>query len=709
MDGDQDLHATLLSHQQPSSAMSSASDSDLASTASSVSAPDARTRTAQVRDFVIRGKKTEHKDLPAWMVPADGEARDILVPEEELHVIRGHRAAPKHRLGEWPSTAICGNDILASVLYSSGIVAAKAGKLTPVTQVLVSIVLYFFRYIYEEAVTAIPLNGGSYNVLLNTTSKRTAALAATLGIISYLATGVVSGTSAMQYLNTQVEIPIVFGTVALLFGFAMLCIIGIAESSTVALVIFVFHVFTLTMLSGLSIFHAITHPHIFWDNMKTDFPSVNVAGTLIQGNVLTAIFFGYSSAMLGITGFETSAQFVEEQERGVFRKTLRNMWVSATFYNILLSFLSLAVLPLDGDDGIYNHRDVVLARMGLVTAGKWLERWVSIDAFVVLAGGVLTSFVGITGLVRRLAFDRVLPHFLTTTNDWRGTNHYIILLFFALQSSLVIALNADASVLAGVFTFAFLGVMSLFAFGCILLKLKRSVMPRDVHAPWWSCIFGLIMVLLGLLGNLLGDPTIFTYFSLYFIVFASVMFLMLERVFILRILLYIMQGLCPSRSRPGDKGSRTGARGGRTIVSVLQTIHLPPIVFFLKAPDLSVLNKAILYVRENEQTHNLRVVHVYDEVAPHSKQRSDDDQRRRQHQQRTLRDLQDMVSVFDRMYPKLKIDFVAVGVPNGAFDASVVEWLSHELGVQPNMMFIRQPGNAQIHEVSALGVRVITR
>ncbi|GLE06037.1 hypothetical protein PINS_up015248 [Pythium insidiosum] len=708
-DDDRDLHATLLAHQQASSA----SDSDLLSTASSVSAPDARTRTAQVRDFVIRGTKADTRDLPAWMVPADGEARDVLVPEQELHMIRGHRAAPKHRLGEWPSTAICGNDILASVLYSSGIVAAKAGKLTPLTQVLVSVVLYFFRYIYEEAVTAIPLNGGSYNVLLNTTSKRTAALAATLGIISYLATGVVSGTSAMQYLNTQVEVPVVLGTVSLLFGFAMLCIIGIAESSTVALVIFAFHVLTLTMLSAFSIVHAIAHPDIYWDNMKTEFPSVNVAGALVKGNVATAIFFGYSSAMLGITGFETSAQFVEEQQRGVFRKTLRNMWVSATFYNILLSFLSLAVLPLEGDDGIYSHRDVVLARMGLVTAGKWLERWVSIDAFVVLAGGVLTSFVGITGLVRRLAFDRVLPHFLTTTNAWRGTNHFIILLFFALQSSLVIALNADASVLAGVFTFAFLGVMSLFAFGCILLKLKRSVMPRDVHAPWWSCIFGLIMVLLGLLGNLLGDPTIFTYFSLYFLAFASVMFLMLERVFILRILLYVLQQLCPSRSRPtrddsGSKALRTGARGGRTIVSVLQTIHLPPIVFFLKAPDLAVLNKAILYVRENEQTHNLRVVHVYEEVA-RAADSGGDDHRRRQHQQRVLRDLQDMVCVFDRMYPKLKIDFVAVGVPNGTFDASVVEWISQELGVMPNMMFIRQPGNAQIHEVSALGVRVITR
>ena len=35
----------------------------------------------------------------------------------------------------------------------------------------VSILLYGFRQMYGEAITALPLNGGSYNVLINTTSK----------------------------------------------------------------------------------------------------------------------------------------------------------------------------------------------------------------------------------------------------------------------------------------------------------------------------------------------------------------------------------------------------------------------------------------------------------------------------------------------------------------------------------------------------------
>lgn len=52
---------------------------------------------------------------------------------------------------------------------------------------------------------------------------------------------------------------------------------------------------------------------------------MHVVDSVRQGTVLTALFFGYSSAMLGVTGFETSANFVEEQKPGVYPRTLRNM------------------------------------------------------------------------------------------------------------------------------------------------------------------------------------------------------------------------------------------------------------------------------------------------------------------------------------------------------------------------------------------------
>ena len=54
--------------------------------------------------------------------------------------------------------------------------------------------LYLFRGVYSEVGSALPMNGGSYTVLLNTTNKTLASLAACLTLLSYVATAVVSGT-----------------------------------------------------------------------------------------------------------------------------------------------------------------------------------------------------------------------------------------------------------------------------------------------------------------------------------------------------------------------------------------------------------------------------------------------------------------------------------------------------------------------------------
>ncbi|ETO84688.1 hypothetical protein F444_01424, partial [Phytophthora nicotianae P1976] len=431
---------------------------------------------------------------PTWQFPGSGSSEHVQVPQGELTEIQEELDQPKKLLGQLPATSISGNDILSSVLYSASSVAAKAGKLMPIPLLMVSTVLFFFRFIYEEVVTAIPMNGGTYNALLNTTSKRTAAVAACLSILSYIATGVVSATSGVRYLNNQIDIPIVGSTIILLGAFAVLAVIGITESSRVAVVIFLHHIVVLLILFVSCVVYGINHPHIFRDNMHAGYPEVDFAGSMLDGNVFTAIFFGFGASMLGITGFESSSNYVEEQKPGVFRQTLRNMWALVTFFNVGLGTGILAVLPLEGKGGIYDSSDDLLAMVGRESVGSWFESWICVDAFVVLSGAVLTSYVGICGLVRRLSTDRVLPAFLAKTNKLRGTNHYIIGIYFLLSSSLVLILNADATTVNGVYTYAFLGLMAMFSCACMLLKGKRSEIPRDIHAPWAAVIIGFILV-----------------------------------------------------------------------------------------------------------------------------------------------------------------------------------------------------------------------
>ncbi|TDH70896.1 hypothetical protein CCR75_008553 [Bremia lactucae] len=635
----------------------------------------------------------EKNALKGWEFPGWGGNTSIVASDNELSEIQAHLSMDHPKLSEWLATAICGNDILSSCLYVSGLVASKAGKLAPLALAIVAGILYLYRFIYGEVLNAVPLNGGSYNVLLNTTSKRVAAMAASLAILSYIATGVVSGTSACNYLVSHVpSLQIVPATIGLLCLFAVLSIIGITESAVVALVIFITHTATLTVLCLLSVIYIVKDDFQTLNaNFNTDFPNINLAGDIISGNSLTAIFFGTSTAMLGISGFETSSQFIEEQAEGVFSKTLRNMWWGVAIFNPLISFLSLGVLPLNGPGGIVDKKETVLAEMGYKVAGEKLQLIVSLDAFIVLSGAVLTAYVGVVGLIRRLASDRVLPDFLLHVNRARGTNHYIIICYFIVATSLVLILYGDTETLSGVYTYAFLGLMTLFGTGCMLLKFKRAEIPRTVIAPWWSCILGVSMVLIAFLGNLLGDPTILTYFSLYFIAVLSLVYIMFERTFLLRICLYCMRQLCPSQRNDTDNETyslRTGARGGQTIARVIREINEPAVFFFCKTANLNIINKAILYVRNNEQTRTLYFVHCHPRgtAVPEG--------------------FKETVSMFDHVYLKIKLNFLSV---EGPFGPAMVEWISRKYSQPKNLMFIKQPDHDFAHTIASLGgVRVIT-
>ena len=186
----------------------------------------------------------------AWEFPGWGNASRITnLGAAPIQIVRLDQPT-KNELDVWRSTAICGNDISSSVLYVSALCAAQAGVLAPVVLIIVGAVLYLYRKVYAEAGSALPLNGGTYTLLLNTTSKRLAAGAACLTLLSYIATAVISASDAMDYLHgVWPHFDVIGATVILLALFAMLNLMGITESANVALAIFTIHLITLTILA----------------------------------------------------------------------------------------------------------------------------------------------------------------------------------------------------------------------------------------------------------------------------------------------------------------------------------------------------------------------------------------------------------------------------------------------------------------------------
>lgn len=632
--------------------------------------------------------------LSSWEFPGWGLSTTKCPTREELETAYRHQHGHKHghpKLGQCVATAICGNDITSSCLYTGGLVILAAGKLAPVCLLLVSALLYFFRNIYGEVVTALPLNGGCYNVLMNTTTKRFASAVACLSILSYVATAVVSGTDAILYLqaflklepmNTPLsEVGVLGLTILLLFIFASLCFMGISESGTVALVMFVMHLCTLVTLCIAGTVYAVRED---FSVLKSNLALPLTAGMSDPertGNVAAAIFFGFSSSLLGISGFESSAQYVEEQAEGVFVKTLRNMWVCVAFFNPCIAFLALCIIPLDTFDA--EGARTLLATMGRLAAGSWLEMMVSADAFIVLSGAVLTSYVGVTGLIRSMASDRCLPEFLLKTNEWRETNHTIIFGFFFLTSALLLITQRgvlfgddDAIVnvedLAGVYTFSFLGLLIAFTVGCMLLKYKRPLLPRDVTTSWASLLIAIVGTTVGLVGNLIASGSAIKFFVMYFVLVGGLVMIMFQRTFMMKVALKAMKHIAP-------------VHWSASLQQTIQKVNESSCVFFLKHDNVVVLNKAILYVRENEQTNHLTICHIYDTHIPTQ--------------------LEAHVQFMDSIYPKLQINLLCI---KGTFSPEMCAWVASYLDVPLNMMMITCPDETLKGTIADYGMRVIT-
>lgn len=579
---------------------------------------------------------------------------------KELHVAN-------HKLNELQATSICGNDISSSCLYVSALTIAYAGQYAWISLLVVGFVLFLFRKIYGEVVSALPLNGGAYNVLLNTASKRTAAFAACLTILSYMATAVISAYEAMFYFRDIVHsLPLIPATIMILCIFMMLAIIGIGESAIVAVIIFLTHLASLSLLLLTCCWFLLNNGFaVFQANWQLPVSS---------GGFVMALFLGFSAAMLGISGFESSANFVEEQQPGVFPKTLRNMWRVVSFFNPVIALLALSIIPMAAID---THQESLLSFMGQTAGGGWLSYIISLDAVLVLSGAVLTSYVGVTGLAERITLDRILPNFFLAKNR-RGVNYRIVIGFFLLCVSILLVTKGNLANLAGVYTFSFLTVMALFGFGNLLLKIKREKLPRKEYAPILSVIIAIIFIVAAFLGNMELNILSFYVFIKYLVPAMLFIIIMLNRSRLLKWLIYSVTYL----KEPLKPFIFSKLRLHRALV----TLQSQELVFFSRGDNVSILNRVMIYVEDNEPTKRLKIVHIANEDSNNESLKKD-------------------IEVLDRAYPDIDIDYVEI---EGQFGPEIIDRLSTEWGIPKNFMFIGAPSNKFPYHVSELGgVRLI--
>jgi hypothetical protein len=326
--------------------------------------------------------------------------------------------------------------------------------------------------------------------------------------------------------------------------------------------------------------------------------------------------------------------------------------------------------------------------MGKILGGNVLQSLVVIDAFLVLSGAVLTSYVGVTGLIRRMTLDQCLPQFLLKQNRRRGTYHRIIIMFFLLSTSVLLVTRGNLLVLAGVYTISFLSVMSLFALGNILLKVNRKELKRNFRAGWITVLMGLLATLTGIVGNIIIDYKYILYFSLYFIPTVIVVGIVYSRIKILKSVVYIDNQIL---KKIGDMNNQLMEKifiWRSVVVDKIMEITSQNVLVFTRGGNLPKLKQAFDYIVKNEDSKKVYVIYLLNE-------KNDE----------VARQIRSDLEVLDRAYPDLEVEFLC---REGTFGPEAVREFSKEFSIPINNIFVGAPESKHSFDIQDLGgVRVI--
>jgi amino acid transporter len=291
--------------------------------------------------------------------------------------------------------------------------------------------------------------------------------------------------------------------------------------------------------------------------------------------------------------------------------------------------ITAAVIGIVDLPTVVNSANNILSVVGERAGGGALRTLVTIDAISVLCGGILTAYVGVIGQIKQLASDRCFPAFLLKTNRY-GAYHYIILSFCLLCIALYLVTGGDVAIIAGLFAVSFLMVMLSFAYANMKLKYCRPRLPRSVESTWRSTAFGAAAMLLGLIGNCYHEINLLFYFLIFLALFIG--FIMVRWSIAMK---YEVQ---QKKHRPWCialffvVGYQVSFNKSKITKIVLYFLSLSPYLearyapflrislirmqrhtalFFSKSSELHILNKAIIYVRDNELLDRFVICHVH--------------------------------------------------------------------------------------------------
>ncbi|KAF8183234.1 amino acid permease-domain-containing protein [Mycena galopus ATCC 62051] len=591
-------------------------------------------------------------------------------------------------LGQGTASALAGNAVLGGVFYTLPAVLSVSGVYSPIALFASTLTPFLWRPMMEELASALPISGAPYSYMINVGHKSLALIGAALLILDFTASSVVSAAAAASYLAGEVTLSFpAFVAAAIIVGlFGLVSLWGLKDSARLAFVVLLFHLTTMLALTILATIHwgrtGNAQLRENWDQWHAAAPSA--------GAIASQLFKGFCLGMLGLTGLECTPSYIARIKPGHFPLVLRNLHLPAIVLNTGMVTLVLATLPLAT---VLGGADV-LSRVAEVCAGQWMRRWVVADAIVVLCGGVLIGIIGVCELFTKLAHDRIVPHaFLRTLHltdaRWlpflRTEAPYVsVAAFMGCNVVMYASAAGQLGVVSNMFSLVWLTVMALFPVALLCLQFNRGRLPRASKTPLSVSAVSLVVTVAVFAGNIAIDPATAGYFAAYLLSLLALFGVTQHRVALLHAVYWVYD------QYPALHRWRMTKGWGARLVALMGRLKRQPLCVLVKRDEINHLLHMILYVRENEETSCIKIVHFCGDEEGGDGIPSE---------------LEANAKILDEAFPEITIDLIIV---YDTFAPANVASLAHRLQIPAALMFMSCPGPAARYPVADFGTRVIS-
>ena len=376
-------------------------------------------------------------------------------------------------------------DIGTSVYYVPGILYGNVGDKTPFFVLLTTLGFIPLALKYIEITWRNPEGGGVVTITTKAFGPLWGCLGGMLIITSYFLTAaisVVSGfhyiASVLDFLDAHIVELACFGLLAL----ALLNIIGIRESATVALcmAIAAFSVDIIVIVLSLGEFspshwgRALEH--------VTPGEAMSVRDLLV----------GFGAAWLAFSGLESISQ-LSPTMRLPLRRTARRAMGGVVLTMMMTSpLLTLASISLLSGEVKAAQSERFISEIGLLSGGIGIKLAVVLSASMLLLFAANTAIIGAYHIFLALSNSGFLPRVISLRSDRFNSPHIAILIATVVPITVILSTQGELDLLGEMYAFGLLGA---FVFSSLSLDVIRWRLGRRDIGFWLGFLTtGMILI-----------------------------------------------------------------------------------------------------------------------------------------------------------------------------------------------------------------------